>query len=79
MGSTAPQTAIFRLKKAKNTWEQKDKYRSPVKAELKKMHRLKSYGQTKVDTTIIAISHVFLAFFEAKKGRLMGSTSPWSS
>ena len=30
------------------------------------MHRVKSYGQNKIDTTIMAISHVFLAFLRRK-------------
>ena len=38
------------------------KCRSPVKADIKKMHRFKSYGQNKINTTIIAISHVHWPF-----------------
>ena len=30
------------------------------------MHRFKSYVQNKMDTTILAISHVFLAFLKQK-------------
>ena len=40
--------------------------RSQGKVELKKMHRFKNYGQNKIDTTIMASSHVFLAFLRRK-------------
>ena len=35
------------------------KRRSPVKTELKNMHRIKSYGQNKIGCEILAISFVF--------------------
>ena len=35
------------------------KCRSPVKTELKNMHRIKSYGQNKIGCEILAISFVF--------------------
>ena len=41
--------------------EEQEKCRSPVKAEWKKMQRLKSYGQNKIKSEIMAISFVFWA------------------
>ena len=39
---------------------------SPVKTELKKLRWLKSYGQIKIDSEIMAVSYVFLAYFGLK-------------
>ena len=39
---------------------------SPVKTELKNMHRIKSYGQIKIECEILAISFVFLALLRPK-------------
>ena len=46
-----------------NLFEEQEKCRSTVKAELKNMHRFKSYGQNKIDYEIMAISFVFWAYF----------------
>ena len=47
-------------------FEEQEKCRSTVKAELKNMHRFKSYGQNKIDYEIMAISFVFWAYFGPK-------------
>ena len=39
---------------------------SPVKTELKNMHRIKSYGQIKIECEILAISFVFWPIFRTK-------------
>ena len=39
---------------------------SPVKTELKNMHRIKSYGQNKIGCEILAISFVFWPIFRTK-------------
>ena len=44
-------------------FEEQEKCRSTMKAELKNMHRFKSYGQNKIDYEIMAISFVFMADF----------------
>ena len=43
--------------------EEQGKCRSAVKAELKNLHRFKSYGQNKIDSEIMAISFVFSPHF----------------
>ena len=40
-----------------------EKCRSPMKTNLKNMHRIKSYGQNKIRSQIMAISFVFLPYF----------------
>ena len=47
-------------------FEEQEKCRSTVKAELKNMHRFKSYGQNKIDYEIMIISFVFWAYFWPK-------------
>ena len=42
------------------------KRRSPVKTELKNMHRIKSYGQNKIGCEILAISFVFWPILRPK-------------
>ena len=46
----------------------KDLYKcgSPVKTELKNMHRIKCYGQNEIGCRILAISFVFLALLRPK-------------
>ena len=43
--------------------KEQEKCRSAVKAELKNLHLFKSYGQNKIDSTIMAISYIFLPNF----------------
>ena len=43
--------------------KEQENCRSEVKADLKNMHRFKSYGQNKIDYEIMAISFIFWAYF----------------
>ena len=47
-------------------WREQEKCRSPAKTELKKMHPIKSYGQIKIDSKIMAVSFVFSRHFDPK-------------
>ena len=40
-------------------WKEQEKCKSPTKTELKKLHQVKSYGQIKIDSEIMAVSFVF--------------------
>ena len=60
-------------------FEEQEKCRSTVKAELKNMHRFKSYGQNKIDYEIMAIFFVFWAYFLTENDHSRGSTSHGSS
>ena len=55
--------------------QQYDKHRSPVRTELKNMHRIKSYGQNKIVVEILAISFVFWPHLRSKMGGARGGAS----
>ena len=55
--------------------QQYDKHRSPVRTELKNMHRIKSYGQNKIVVEILAISFVFWPYLRSKMEGARGEAS----
>ena len=51
-------------------WKEQEKYRSPAKMELKKIHPIKSYGHIKIYSKIMAVSFVFSPHFSPQSSAL---------